>query len=267
MCHSLVQVHMLRQLGLGCRNPAQSLTSRLFRSSQQSSLPRQRHFFSQSRIPRRASRANHHRQHGNSRQRGNSRRQLHARIYGSIYTSIGFLVLNDALDWDARRALAVETVQYITMEREVKEKWRKFYETGQSLLAAYSGNDVEYLKDAIRVPSDLDYLEVKIFRASDPDVEGGTMLLCLAALEDPEGDTYIPANGNRLTDATDALVPEIEALASTLPASPRVRGVMVLLQQDGDWKSLYWDGKRWINVVYLEWQTAESMGLPSNDDL
>ncbi|KAF2966249.1 hypothetical protein GQX73_g7343 [Xylaria multiplex] len=180
--------------------------------------------------------------------------------------TLGFLVLNEALDWETRRKMGVDRVQYITMEREVKEKWRKFYETGQSLLAAYSGSDIEELEDAIRIPSDLDCLEVKIFRTPDPDVEGGTLLLCLAAIGDPEGDTYIPAYGNRLTDTADALLPGIEALASTLPASPRVRSVMVLLEQDGDWKSLYWDGKRWINVVYLEWQTAESLGLPSHDE-
>ncbi|TGJ84568.1 hypothetical protein E0Z10_g4183 [Xylaria hypoxylon] len=248
---------MLRQLGVGCRNPAHSLTSRLFRSPQlPSSLSWQQRLFSQSKIPRHGPRTNHYRQNGNGT------RQLQARIYGSIYTSIGFLVLNEALDWDVRRAMGVETVENIALEKDANEMWRKFEETGQSLLAAYTGADVEYHEDAIRVPSDVDSVEAKVFTAPDPDVEGGIMLLCLAELKDPEGDTYFASNGNRLTDVTDSLAPKVEAFASSLEASPKVRGVMLLLQQDGDWKSLYWDGKRWLNVVYLEWQTAESMGLP-----
>ncbi|RWA11540.1 hypothetical protein EKO27_g3581 [Xylaria grammica] len=256
---------MLRQLGVGCRNPAHSLASRLFRSPRpQSRLSWQRHFFSQSRIPRQAPRSgpqtNYHRQNGNGA------RQLHAGIYASVCVSIGFLVLNDTLDFKVRRRIGIEVVQSVTGQKDVKERWIKFYETGHWLLTAYCGGHVEYHEDAIRAPDDCGLVNVTIFSSRDPDVEGGTVVLCLVALRNQEGDTYFPTNGNRLTDVTESLIPKVEAFASGLEASPKVRGAMVLLEEDGDWKSLYWDGMRWINVVYLEWQTAESMGFLSDDD-
>jgi hypothetical protein len=177
--------------------------------------------------------------------------------------SIGFLVLNEGLDWDTRRSMGVDTVQWITLESDTQRKWDKFYETGESLLAAYSeAEEVEYHTVCVRFDKTL---EARILTAPDPEVEGGTLILCLGTLRDPAEDedqeTYFSEHGNRLTDATEAMLPEIEALARSLPASPKVRGAMLLLSQDGDWKSLYWDGRRWINIIFLEWQTAESMGL------
>ncbi|KAI8626247.1 hypothetical protein F5Y19DRAFT_447692 [Xylariaceae sp. FL1651] len=252
---------MLRRLWAGSRAPAHNLTSSLCRSPQQF-LFRQVHFSPRSRILRHGPQNNHHHHH----QWGKSSRQLHARIYGSVYTSIGFLVLNEALDWEVRRNLGIETVQNITLEADSARKWRKFYETGESLLAAYSGAEVEHHEGAIRFREEAgwgDELETRVLTAPDPEVEGGTLVLCLSVLRDPEEEIYFSEHGNRLTDATMTVLPEVEAFARALPASPKVRGAMILLQQDGDWKSLYYDGTRWINIVYLEWQTAESMGLPS----
>ncbi|KAI3325446.1 hypothetical protein HD806DRAFT_490319 [Xylariaceae sp. AK1471] len=255
---------MLRLLRVGSRNPAHDLTSRLCRwPRSQQSITGQLHFSSRPGIPRHGPRTNNHDQNGKGP------RQLHAHIFCSIYTSIGFLVLNEALDWDTRRALAVDTVQSITLEMDTEQRWRKFYETGESLLAAYSGAEVEHHEGAIRLRADDgwgDEIETRILTAPDPDVEGGILVLSLTTLRDPEEETYLPINGNRLTDATEAVLPEIEAFASRLPNSPRVRGAILLLEQNRDWKCVYWDGKRWINIVYLEWQTAESMNLPSEND-
>jgi hypothetical protein len=174
-------------------------------------------------------------------------------------------VLNEALDWETRCALAVDMVQSITLEDDVEERSRKFYATGESLLVAYSGAEIEHHEGAIRLRADDgwgDNLETRILTAPDPDFEGGTLVLGLATLRDPGKETYFAVHGNRITDATESVLSEMEVFASTLPASPRVRGALLLLDQNGDWKCVYWDGKRWINIVYLEWQTAGSMGLP-----
>lgn len=217
---------MLRQLLAWCRNPPHSLTSSLMRSSQsQRSLSWQRHFFSRSGIPRHGPRTNQYRHNGNRK------RQLHASLHTTIYVSITALILNEELDWAERRSLAIETIQNITGEEDLREKWRKFYETGVSLLAAYSGADLEYHEGAIRVPAGLGCFETRLFTTPDPEVEGGTLVLCLAAVRGAGGDTYFAENGNRLTDITVAIVPDVEVFASSLEASPRVRGAMVLLDR------------------------------------
>ncbi|KAI1131394.1 hypothetical protein F5Y10DRAFT_233582 [Nemania abortiva] len=253
---------MLRQLWAACRNPARSLTSSLLRSSQpQRSLPWQQHFFSQSRIPRHGPRTP-----SDYRQSAKGRQRLQAHIRGTIYVSIAFLIVNDALDWGTRRRIGVEKMHEILYAENTKKMAFKFWATGYALLGMYSGGEVD--QDTFYGPADAGWGEREIqgirMIAPDPDDEGGVLLLCVLMVFPPDEDTYLPEH-SRLTDAALVTIPEFEALARGLPESPKVRGGMVLLEETGDWKCLYWDGKRWINLIFIEWQSAESMGFSTVD--
>ncbi|CAJ2508988.1 Uu.00g140140.m01.CDS01 [Anthostomella pinea] len=246
---------MLRRLWAGSRVPARSLSSNIGR--QLHSPPTGRSRISQHEIPRHGPRT-----HTNHR----PSKLLQAGIYGSIYTSIGFLVLNEALDWPTRKAIGVETVQSITLEEDEEIKCARFWETGQSLFEAYTGCEEVEHHGPVRLLGDPDQgwlhddvLQTRTMTAPDPEKPGGTIFLFLGVLLDPE-DVYITEYGNRLTDATEAILPALEEFARERKVG---RGVFVLLENggEGNWKSVYFDGTRWINVVYLEWQTAESLGL------
>ncbi|KAI0814036.1 hypothetical protein GGR55DRAFT_633803 [Xylaria sp. FL0064] len=246
---------MLRQLRSWCCSMPRSLTSTnsFFRSSRpQPSLKWQRRFFSQPGIPRHGPRTNQYRQHGSSS------RHLHAGIHCTIFTSIGALVFSEEAGWEEGRANAVRLIGHIIHEKDPEERWRKLCTVIAWSLAWFCGTDfdhLEYYDRPIRAP---DFVQTTIMTAPDPEVEGGTLVVWVGMVQDIE-DTYLTENGNRLTDLAETNIPEVEAFASKLEASPKVRGAMVLLDHDGNWKSLYWDGRRWINVVYLEWQTPESM--------
>ncbi|KAI1323363.1 hypothetical protein F5Y16DRAFT_348270 [Xylariaceae sp. FL0255] len=261
---------MLRRLWTGSRAPAHSFTSGLSKGPQ-SALPRRPlHTFTRPRIPPHGERRNYHHHHQHQ-QNGHKGPQVLQKtgIYCSVYTSIGYLVLNEDLDWHERLDLAIDKVQDVTLEPDFEKKWTKFIDLGHSLLDKFSGAEIEEHQGEIRLRDDSgwggsnDQLRTRLYTAPDPDVEGGVLVLCLGILKDlDDTETYLSGGGgNRLTDCTEAIIPEMEYFARRLPESPRVRGAMIVLQEDGDWKSLYWDGKRWINIVYLEWQTAESMGL------
>lgn len=164
----------------------------------------------------------------------------------------------DELNWAERRTVGIDTVQHITGEEDSEEMRRKFYELGPMILQAFTNADVQetvYVYD----PRDPPSFDCKIYSSADPDVEGGTLVLYLVALNSNADDTHVLEYGNRVTDIASGLIPHCENLAKTLSESSRVRGAMVLLEEDGSWKSMYWDGKRWLNVVFLEWQTPESL--------
>ncbi|KAI1421225.1 hypothetical protein F5Y12DRAFT_39749 [Xylaria sp. FL1777] len=242
---------MLRQLWAWCRNPRYSLTSSLTRSSHpQPGLAWQRHFFSPSGIARRAPRF--HQYHQN----GSRSRQLRAHIHTSIYMSITALVLNDAMDIDFGRAMCIRLILKIADEKDPDQKWRIFCETIQQLLSRFSDSQLECHEGAIRVPS---FLETRLLTAPDPEVEGGTLVVFLGMVKDAGNDPYLIDNGRWITNVALTILPEIEAFASGLESSPKVRGVALLLEPDGSWKSLYWDGKRWMNVLFLEWQDSETL--------
>ncbi|KAI1353643.1 hypothetical protein F5Y01DRAFT_275770 [Xylaria sp. FL0043] len=246
---------MLRQLRSWCRSMPRSLTSTdsFFRSSRpQPSLKWQRHFFSQPGIPRHGPRTHQYRQHGSSS------RHLHAGIHCSIFTSIGALALSGETDWEVARARAIRLIGHIILEKDPEERWHTLCMMIAWSLASFCETDFDHLgyhNHPIRVPA---FVQTTIMTAPDPEVEGGTLVVCVGMIEDIE-DTYLIENGDRLTDLAQTSIPQVEAFASKLEASPKVRGAMVLLDPGGNWKSLYWDGRRWINVVFLEWQTPESM--------
>ncbi|KAI0516972.1 hypothetical protein F5B22DRAFT_139605 [Xylaria bambusicola] len=251
---------MLRQLRAWYRNPSRSLTSimsSLMRSPKpQQRLSWQRHFFSQPRIPRHNPRTNQHRYHGSKP------KQLHARVfstYCTIYVSIMALVIDDRLDWRQRRGIGIHVIQDVIGEEDPEEMRRKFYELGLTVFHSFVKSDIsEYLDIGFGNNS---AASAKLYSAPDPEVEGGTFLLYLVALDSSSEHTHIVESGNRVTDIAEDLIPNVEKVASVLAESGRVRGAMVLLEEDGSWKSIYWDGKRWINVVFLEWQTPESMAF------
>ncbi|KAI0870181.1 hypothetical protein GGS24DRAFT_493191 [Hypoxylon argillaceum] len=249
---------MLRQLWAAYRNPARSLSASFLRSPRpQPTSPWQRYLFSRSGISRQGPRISHHGQNTKGP------RPLQARVYATIFVSIGFLVLDEELDWQMRCMIARDVVQHITLAPDTDCRQARFWKMGKMLLAEYSGSEVEHHEDVCHIPADAVWasdLGTRVLTAPDPEVEGGTLVLCLASLRGLDNEFYLPATNNRLYDVASTLIPQIEAFARGLDASPRVRGAM-LLEEKGAWISLYWDGTRWINVIYLEWQTAESIGL------
>ncbi|XXH01834.1 hypothetical protein Hte_008196 [Hypoxylon texense] len=199
-------------------------------------------------------------------------------IYGTIFMSIVLLVTDPTMDWQARQEAALATVYGIMYEPDEAVKIGRFWRTGLELLGAYAGiaaaeirvyDPRRQLGSTSSSSSALgalpgwpdDELAWVVCTAPDPEWPGGTLVLCQAVLFDPPDPdaVYVAEHGNRATDASEALLVKVEEFARGLGGP--VRGGILLMQPNGDWKSVYFDGKRWINVVYLEWQTAASMGL------
>ncbi|KAI0179873.1 hypothetical protein GGR52DRAFT_216180 [Hypoxylon sp. FL1284] len=203
------------------------------------------------------------------------RRRAHARtlraaasgIYGTIFMSIVMLVADESMSYQSRQALALSSVYDIMQERDPDEKIRRYWATGRAALEAYAaagGPDDVVVCGAVRPDPRAgwadDEIDAVVMTAPDPEWPGGTLVFCQAVLFDMEPDAiYVAEHGNRATDAAEALLVTVEEFARDLGGP--VRGGLLIMQPSGDWKSLYFDGKRWINVVYLEWQTAASMGL------
>lgn len=179
--------------------------------------------------------------------------------------SIAMLVTDTTLDYKERQELALKTVYDIITELDEKKKLKRYWETGLQLLGLYSGAEIQHhghLQPDPQAGWRDDELETWLLSTPDPDYPGWTFVFCQALLHDLDpSDVYIAQHGNRATDATEALLPAFEDFARDRDGP--VRGVILLMQPNGDWKSVYFDGKRWINVVYLEWQTPATLGYES----
>ncbi|KAK8040983.1 hypothetical protein PG994_013990 [Apiospora phragmitis] len=193
---------------------------------------------------------------------------LRAHIYGTLFLSIALLVPDESLSWDERSELGIKTVQDVTSPASYAEKKAEFMKTGAALLSMFSGGGSEVVQVheplAATAESQLDggQLENWVMTAPDPEVAGGTLVVCQSVFAaDDEPDFYVSTHGSMNNDAAEALIPAFEAFAATLRPRGPVRGAMMLIQASGDWKCIYWDGKRWFNLIFLEWQTAESMGF------
>ncbi|KAK8135641.1 hypothetical protein PG984_003581 [Apiospora sp. TS-2023a] len=195
---------------------------------------------------------------------------LRAHIYGTLFLSIALLVPDESLTWDARCELGIKTVQDIVRPATYAEKKHEFMMTGAALLALYSGgqaDDVQVHEQPLVATAESQMegqLQNLVLTAPDPEVKGGTLVLCQSVfLDDHEPEFYVSTYGSMNNDAAEALIPPFEDFARKLQAAGGgpVRGAMLLLQASGDWKCIYWDGKRWFNLIFLEWQTAESMGF------
>ncbi|KAK8110234.1 uncharacterized protein PG998_006691 [Apiospora kogelbergensis] len=182
---------------------------------------------------------------------------LLAHVYGTLYLSIALLVTDESLSWDARCALGIETVQAVLRLATYEERKAEFMLTGVALLAAFSGLVPEQLQahDGFAVSPESQMtgeLQSWVTTAPDPEVKGGTLLLCQGVFaSDDEPELYVSTHGSMNNDAAEALMPPFEAFARSLEAQGG----------RGDWKCIYWDGKRWFNLIFLEWQTAESLGF------
>lgn len=212
-----------------------------------------------------------HQNRGHSRHDDSKPRKptmLLAHVYGTLYLSIALLVTDESLSWDARCALGIETVQAVLRLATYEERKAEFMLTGVALLAAFSGLVPEQLQahDSFAVSPESGMtgeLQSWVTTAPDPEVKGGTLLLCQGVFaSDDEPELYVSTHGSMNNDAAEALMPPFEAFARSLEAQGGpVRGALMVLQPSGDWKCIYWDGKRWFNLIFLEWQTAESLGF------
>ncbi|KAK6849310.1 hypothetical protein PG995_013143 [Apiospora arundinis] len=193
---------------------------------------------------------------------------LKAHVYGTLFLSIALLVTDESIDWDRRIELGIDMVQNVTSPPTYAGKKLEFEIVGAGLLSLFSGAgpDTLQLHEGLTATAEsqmADQLENWVMTAPDPDVEGGTLILCQSVfVGEDEPDFYVSTHGSMNNDAAEALMPPFEEFAATLKAKGGpVRGALLLLQASGDWKCIYWDGKRWFNLIFLEWQTAESMGF------
>ncbi|KAI1296977.1 hypothetical protein F5Y03DRAFT_291997 [Xylaria venustula] len=248
---------MLRQFLGGCRSPPRILTSSLIRQSQpQPRFLLQRNFFSRSGIPRHGPRTN---QHG---QNGNRPRYLYAHIHCTIYLSVMSIYLTEAEDWWKWRRMAIHMMIETLAEEDVTQKWKNLWALSHWLLQRFSGiehidyHHINFRENGWGIPNSI---EARLMTAPDPDVEGGTLMLFVGMEMDAQQETYVVENGDPPMPHLGLIAPAMETFArEELETWPRVRGAIVLVEHDG-WTCVYWDGKRWINVNFLEWQTRESM--------
>ncbi|KAI1258690.1 hypothetical protein F5Y18DRAFT_339049 [Xylariaceae sp. FL1019] len=258
---------MLRRLRVWSCTRTPSLVSNIRRTSQSISS-RQQLFSSRPNIPRPRPRNSRH-NNGSGHNGHNGSYQLQSSIYASVYTTIGFIVANETLDMADRQEIGLRFVESIVLDPDETRRYQTFFAQGRELLGGFSGTEatdhVFHTSETGWNPAELD---VRLHSTPDPEVEGGRLFFCLASIKDLEASQlYIDELDipSQLRDAAYAIFPVIGTFIEGLPNSPRVRGALCILQ-DKQWISLYWDGKRWINFVFLEWQTAESMGLPSITD-
>jgi hypothetical protein len=189
---------------------------------------------------------------------------LHAGMLNfAVYMSIAILLTDPALqdDWRDRRNAGLEIVQSVTLEQDVHTRLKRFWELGPSLLSSYCRSPVTH-HGALPLGPESDWrdeIETRLFSAPDPDDPEKNFVVCQVSFKDQtELDSYVAVYGNILTDVAEDILPTFE---KTAKAHGMNRGAVLILQPSSDWKSIYFDGKRYISVVFLEWQTAESMGL------
>ncbi|KAH6658511.1 hypothetical protein BKA67DRAFT_656701 [Truncatella angustata] len=187
---------------------------------------------------------------------------LRSGFYGTIYLSIALLVTDETLDWTTRQNVGIEAVQEITRAETHEEQLKRFWALGPALLKAHTGTDVQH-HDPIQPTEDSgleEDLEVRTMTAPDPESPGTDLLLCQAAfVHEEEPEFYVSTHHNRMADAAHSLSPGFEEFARSQNVK---KGALLLIHPDGNWYCLYYDGRRWLNMIFLEWQTAESMGLP-----
>lgn len=187
---------------------------------------------------------------------------LRSGIYGTIYLSIALLVTDESLDWATRQNVGIEAVQEITHAESHEEQLDRFWALGPALLKAHSGQDAEHHEPL--KPSEesglAEDLVVRLMTAPDPEVPGQNLVLCQAAfVEEEVPDFYVATHSDRMSDAAHSLFPEFEQFTKDHNAT---KGALLIIHPDGNWYCLYYDGKRWLNMIFLEWQTAASMGIP-----
>ncbi|KAJ3554590.1 hypothetical protein NPX13_g10575 [Xylaria arbuscula] len=178
-------------------------------------------------------------------------------IHCTIYLSIAAVTIWGDMDWRLARMAGIDCVQHVTGQETWDDMKREFFRMGRVLLAELAvGTEIT---EIVCTPEDPHFFDCKVYSVPDKEVEGGTFMLYLVALNEETDETHVIEHGNRVTDVATSLIPQFEAMAKTCNEKSRLRGAMVLLEEDGSWKSLYWDGIRWVNLVFFEWQTPDSL--------
>ncbi|KAI1136484.1 hypothetical protein F5Y05DRAFT_405387 [Hypoxylon sp. FL0543] len=238
---------MFRRLWAGLQGPATSRVGVILR-------PGPRHQTYQSFFTRRAARSEL-----GLRTPQSQHRILEAGVYGLIFMSVAMLVTDTSMSYRERRDLALKTIFDIVREEDEPTKVRRYCETGLQLLGRYSGAEIQHhgpLRPDPEAGWRDDELVTWLMSTPDPDYPGWTFVLCQALLLDPyPEEVYITQHGNRCADASQALMPAFDDFARDYGGP--VRGVLLMMQQNGDGQSLYFDGKRWINIAYIELQAAD----------
>jgi hypothetical protein len=186
---------------------------------------------------------------------------LRSGIYGTIYLSIALLVTDEQLDWTTRQSAGMEAVHEVTHAETHEEQLKRFWALGPALLKAHSGKDVQH-HEPIQPTEDsglADDLEVRLMTVPDPETPGATLVLCQAAfVDEEEPEFYVATHYDRMSDAAHSLFPDFEKFAKSYNSA---KGALLIIHPDGNWYCLYYDGHRWLNMIFLEWQTAASIGL------
>ncbi|KAI2616854.1 hypothetical protein GGR54DRAFT_224380 [Hypoxylon sp. NC1633] len=229
---------MFRRLWAGSRAPAASFSCRPWLRWQS----RRRPFFSQRTAFL----------HRSSRPRQSRTRALlyasaqSTGIYGTIFISFAMLVTDDSL-WK----LTLDVWMAIDKEKDMATKIERYWKMGRGLLETYSGAQVE---DHGRMPpepgavlGENGELHMRLMTAPDPDFAGGTVFLFQAVVfgcVDAELSV-----GETLHNTTVAALPMLNAFATGLGRPARGVTMVYMPNENDPCKVLYFDGKRWINVV------------------
>ncbi|KAI4596829.1 hypothetical protein KJ359_005173 [Pestalotiopsis sp. 9143b] len=186
---------------------------------------------------------------------------LRSGTYGTIFLSIALLVTDETLDWPTRQSLGIQAVDDVLNAETHEQQLEAFWILGEALLKAHSGTTPDF-HEPIRPEEEsglADDLVVRLMTVPDPETPGKNLVLCQAAFideEDPE--FYVATHSDRMADAAHSLFSGFEEFAKSHDAS---KGAMLIVHPGGSWYCLYYDGHRWLNLIFLEWQTAASIGL------
>ncbi|KAI0127583.1 hypothetical protein BJ170DRAFT_683418 [Xylariales sp. AK1849] len=182
-------------------------------------------------------------------------------LRSAFFMSAALLLFDPNLDWNARRQTAIDLVQSVTMEEDIDVKLKNYWEIGPWLLEHYCEKPVTQHGSLPLGPDSewRDQIETRVFSAPDPDDPEKTFVVCQVCFKDRnEPEFYVSIHGNLLTDVTEDILPAFEEVGKAQGIN---RGAILVLSPSDEWKSVYFDGNRYISVGFLEWQTAELMGF------
>ncbi|KAI1641572.1 uncharacterized protein F4817DRAFT_355360 [Daldinia loculata] len=233
---------MFRRLWPGLRSPATTNISRRW------PRPQSHTSFFTSRTA--------YRQYG-SRNRQPLSKILHAEIYGTIVIAIGLLVTDTSLSLEKRSELAMQTINHVSNAPDAATRLQRYWDTGRSLLERYSGAALEYDAHLRLDQWRDDELEARLMVTPDPDVPGGSFILCQVVLfeEVPSQENRI--ENQRIHDLMHDLLSGTEAFAQY--RGGLARGVLLFMDMDGRWLNIYFDGKRWFNIAYWPFKMAQDL--------
>ncbi|KAI1478656.1 hypothetical protein F4774DRAFT_384660 [Daldinia eschscholtzii] len=169
------------------------------------------------------------------------------------------MVTDTSLSFEERRELGIQTMYYITLEPDRDTRFWRFWKMGRFLLEKYSGAALENCGQLQLDQWTDDEFEAWMTAAPDPDVPGGSFVLCQVAIY---RETPATADGDDPSDRysviTQGLLSAFEAFVRRRGGS--VRGAMLFLDPNGHYLGCYFDGKRWISIHFFEFQKPQDVG-------